>query len=182
MNQASSPNRYSGLSIAIHWVMLLLIVAVYACIELREYYPRGSDIREGLKIWHNMLGLSVLALVVVRIVARLGRPVPPIAPEPPAWQMLSAKLVHFALYAMMILMPLAGWLILSAEGKAIPFFGFELPPLVGKNEGFAELIEELHEAGGKIGYFLIGLHALASLVHHYVAKDNTLRRMMPGKE
>lgn len=181
MNAARAQKRYSGMSIALHWVMLLLIAAVYACMELREFYPKGSDIREGMKMWHFMLGLCVLALVIVRIIARLGRAAPAITPAPPAWQSLSAKLIHLALYAMMILMPLAGWLILSAEGKAIPFFGFELPALIGKNEDLAELIEELHEAGGKIGYFLIGFHTLAALFHHYVVKDNTLRRMMPGR-
>lgn len=181
MSQDTPKNRYSGLSIALHWVMLLLIAAVYACIELREYYPRGSNIREGLKMWHFMLGLSVFVLVVLRVVARLGRATPPITPEPPAWQALSASLVHFALYAMMILMPLAGWLILSADGKPIPFFGFELPPLTGENKDLAEQIEELHEAGGTIGYFLVGIHALASLFHHYVVKDDTLLRMMPGR-
>ena len=181
MNSARAQDRYSGLTISLHWLMLLLIAAVYACIELREFYPKGSDIREGLKAWHFMLGLAVLALVVVRVVARFAGPTPAITPEPPAWQNLLSRLVHLALYALMIGMPVAGWLILSADGKPIPFFGFDLPALVGENKGFAEQVEELHEIGGSIGYYLIGLHALAALFHHYFVKDDTLRRMLPWR-
>lgn len=173
--------RYSGLSIAMHWLMVLLIAAVYACIELREYYPRGSDIREGLKTWHFMLGLTVLALVLIRIVARLAAPPPPITPAPPAWQALLARFVHLALYVLMIGMPIAGWLILSASGKPVPFFGLELPALMAESKAAAERIEELHETVGVIGYYLIGLHALAALFHHYFVKDDTLARMLPGR-
>lgn len=181
MTAPLTPARYSSISILLHWGMLLLITAVYACILLREYYPRGSDLREGLKSWHFMLGLSVLLLVIVRIIARLLTAKPPITPEPPAWQMMLVKLVHFALYAFMLAMPVAGWLILSSGDKNIPFFGLELFPLIGPDKALSEQIEELHETVGTVGYYLIGLHALASLFHHYLVKDNTLQRMLPGK-
>jgi cytochrome b561 len=161
--------------------MLALIVAVYSCILLREYFPRGSDPREGLKAWHFMLGLSVLVLVLIRIAVRLLTAKPPITPQPPAWQMLSAKTIHFALYAFMLAMPLAGWTILSAAGKTIPFFGLELFPLVSQSKALAEQVKELHETAGTVGYFLIGLHAFAALVHHYHFKDDTLGRMLPGR-
>jgi cytochrome b561 len=93
-----------------------------------------------------------------------------------------AKLMHLALYVLMICMPLLGWLLLSASGKSIPFFGLELPALVGKNKALAELIKEIHETGGLVGYYLIGLHASAALFHHYFVRDNTLRRMLPGQD
>lgn len=181
MPATQARTRYAPLSIFLHWVMLLLITAVYSCILLRENYPKGTDLREGLKTWHFMLGLAVLALVIIRIVARLLTTKPPIKPEPPAWQMLFAKTMHLTLYVFMLAMPIAGWLILSSEGKVIPFFGLELPALIAPDKGLAEQIEELHETVGEIGYYLIGLHALAALFHHYVVKDNTLRRMLPGK-
>jgi cytochrome b561 len=82
----------------------------------------------------------------------------------------------------MLGMPLAGWTILSAEGDPIPFFGLELPPLVGPDKDFAHQVEELHELGGTIAYWLIGLHALAALFHHYVLKDGVLLRMMPRRK
>jgi cytochrome b561 len=71
--------------------------------------------------------------------------------------------------------------LLSAEGKPITFFGWQLPALVLENQHLADQIKEVHEAIGSTGYFLIGSHALAALYHHYVMHDNTLLRMLPGK-
>lgn len=179
MNMRNTTERYGSLSIGLHWLMLLLLIAVYACIELRDFYPKGSDPREALKTWHFMLGLSVFVLVWVRIFARISAASPQTIPEPAAWQSLSAKLMHLALYVLMIAMPILGWLLLSAAGKPIPFFGLELPALVSKNKDLADLIKEIHETGGTVGYFLVGFHAVAALFHHYVVRDNTLQRMLP---
>ena len=126
-----------------------------------------------------MLGLSVFALVWIRLLARVRGGTPPIVPKPAAWQTGLSHAMHAALYLLMICMPIAGWLILSAKGKPIPFFGLELPPLTGTNKPLAEQVEELHETVGTIGYWLIGLHAVAGLYHHYVMKDDTLQRMRP---
>lgn len=178
-NGSLKPKRYSRLSIALHWLMLLLIASVYASMELRGFYPRGSNIREGMKAWHFMLGLAVLALVIIRVIARVAGTRPRITPEPKAWQNFLARAVHLALYLFMICMPIAGWLVLSASGKPIPFFGLALPPLIGENRDVADQIKELHETVGSFGYYLIGIHALAALVHHHVMKDDTLRRMLP---
>lgn len=171
--------RYGSLSIALHWLMLLLIVVVYALMELRDIFPRGSDGREMVKTWHFMLGLSVLGLVALRLIVNLASTAPDIKPEPPQWQKLTARLTHVALYALMLGLPLAGWLILSASGKPIPFFGLQLPALIAENKDTAHLIKEIHETGATIGYFLIGLHAAAALYHHYLVRDNTLQRMLP---
>lgn len=177
----STADRYSRLSITLHWLMVLLLVAVYSCIELRELYPKGSDPREALKVWHYMLGLSVLVFVVLRLYARLAAPPPDVRPAPPRWAGLSAAIMHLALYLLMFGMPLSGWLILSAAGKPIPFFGLELPALLGEDKELAKAIEELHETGGDAGYFFAGLHAAAALYHHYLVRDNTLVRMLPGR-
>jgi len=170
--------RYGRLSIILHWVTLALLIGVYACIELREMYPRGSEPREALKIWHFTLGLTVFFLVWVRLAARLLGSTPPIVPAAPKWQLMIASIVELALYALMIVLPLLGWLTLSADGDAIPFFGLELPALVGENKPLAERMEEIHKTLATIGYFLIGLHGAAALFHHYVQRDNTLKRMM----
>lgn len=178
---ALSPDRpgppFSRTSIILHWLMLALLAAVYACIQLREFYPRGSDVRDGLKTWHFMLGLSVFILVWVRLAARA---VSPRGPAPRTWSGALAMVVHVALYMLMIAMPVLGWLLLSAEGDPVPFFGLVLPPLVAPNEALAERIEDLHTTIGAAGYWLIGFHAAAALFHHYVLKDPTLRRMAPG--
>jgi superoxide oxidase len=175
----NTTEKYHRASIALHWIMLLLIVAVYACIELREFYPKGSEPRELLKQWHFMLGLSAGLLVLIRLAVRLRHPPPAIHPQPPVWQHRLAQLMHTLLYLLMLGMPLAGWMILSSAGKPVPFFGLELPALLSVNETLSEQIEEIHETVGSAGYVLIALHALAGLFHHYFIKDNTLKRMLP---
>ena len=182
MNWKNTASRYGSLSVGIHWLMLLLFIAVYGCIELRSFYPKGSDPREALKTWHFMLGMLVFALVWLRLAARFSGPAPDIKPEPASWQQLSAKLMHLALYALMIVMPLSGWLLLSATGKPIPFFGLELPALIGESKDLAKQIKEIHELVGTAGYYLIGLHAVAALYHHYITRDNTLTRMLPDRK
>jgi cytochrome b561 len=182
MSSKKTQNHYSKISITLHWLMLLLMIAVYACIELRELYPKGSDPREALKTWHFMLGLTVFLLVTVRIYTRLITPVPPISPKPAPWQSLLATLVHLALYGIMIGMPLLGWIVLSAAGKPIPFFGLELPALVAKNKEFAESMKEIHATVGVSGYYLIALHAAAAIFHHHVLKDDTLTRILPDRK
>lgn len=73
---AKNVDRYNAASIALHWIMLALLIGVYAAIELREFLPKGSGPREAMKTWHFMLGLSVLGLVWLRIAARLMWPAP----------------------------------------------------------------------------------------------------------
>lgn len=180
MSWRNTEIRYGWLSIGLHWLMLFLIVAIYAAIELREIYPKGSDPREALKTWHFMLGLSCLALVFVRLAVRAGARHPAITPALPQWQQRIGSVMHVALYALMIGMPIAGWLLRSAAGKPIPFFGLELPPLIAADKSTAEILEEAHKTAGTVGYFIIGFHALAALYHHYVRRDTTLRRMLPG--
>jgi cytochrome b561 len=136
MNWRNNAERYGSLSIGLHWLMLMLFVAVYACVELHESFPKGSYMREALLSWHYTLGLSVFALVWLRIAANLSGLTPRIEPEPPDWQLLSARLVHLALYVLMVALPLIGWLVLSARGKQIPFFNLQLPALVGESKAW----------------------------------------------
>ncbi|AXO87723.1 cytochrome b [Pseudomonas parafulva] len=179
---SSTPTpHYARLSIILHWLMLVLLAAVYACIEFRGLFPRDSAERDLIKSLHFMLGLTVFVLVWLRLAMRVMRPTPQILPRPPAWQTGLAHLMHALLYLLMIGMPIAGWLILSAAGKPIPFYGLELPTLIGKDPDLAKFIKGWHEQIGTWGYWLIGLHALAGLYHHYVRRDNTLLRMLPYK-
>lgn len=175
-------SRYAPISIILHWTMLLLIGAVYAAIELRTFFPRGSDLRNGFKTWHFMLGLAVLTLVAVRLLARFALPVPaPLSPRPPPWQTIASRLTHVALYALMIGMPLAGWATLSAQGTPVPYFGLVLPPLISPDAALGDWIQEIHETAGTVGYWLIALHASAALFHHYWLRDDTLGRMLPRR-
>jgi cytochrome b561 len=181
MNQNNAPSRYGSLLMSLHWLMLLLIAAVYASIELRVLYPRGSTIREGMKTLHFTLGLVIFLLVWLRLYARLKGPIPHIFPHPPRWQMAIAHTTEYAIYLLMMAMPLLGWLTLSAEGDRISLFGLPLPRLTGANEQLAGQLKEVHETVGNVGYALIGVHTLAALIHHYIQRDDTLKRMLPGK-
>ena len=179
MSWKSSKSNYGTASITLHWLMLFLLIAVYACMELRGMYPKGSALRDGIKSWHYALGLSVFGLVWLRLGMRWVGGTPDVKPAPP-WQLRSALLMKVALYALMICMPLLGWALLSAGGKPIPyFFGLELPALLAKNKALARQIKEIHETFAAVGYGLIGLHTLAGLYHHSSVRDNTRRRMLP---
>jgi len=180
MSTISSQGYHRG-SIILHWAMLTLFVIVYASIELRTVFEKGSDARAAMKDLHFMFGLSIFFLVWLRLLLRALTRRPPIVPPPPAWQHVASIAMHGVLYVFMIGMPLAGWLILSAADEPIPFFGLQVPPLTGPDMPFALKVHKLHETAGTVGYWLIGLHALAALAHHYLWKDNTLRRMLaPG--
>lgn len=182
MNLKHGNERYAGGLIALHWLTLWLLVAVYALMELRGIFPRGSAAYAGMKTWHFMLGLTVLALLPIRLALRAaGGKAPAIVPPMPRWQERLAGLMHLALYALLLAMPILGWLALSAKGRPIPFFGLELPALLGADKALGHQLEEIHETIGTLGYYLIGLHAAAALFHHYWTHDNTLRRMLPGR-
>lgn len=177
----NTQDRYGSVSIAMHWLTLALLVAVYSVILLREIYPKGSDPREALKMWHFMLGLSVFGLVVVRIAWRFFGTTPRIVPTPPQWQHVLGIGMNLALYLFLVAMPLLGWLTLSAAGKPIPFFGLELPAIWPQDKQLSGTLKDLHTTIGEIGYYLIGAHALAGLYHHYFVHDNALLRILPER-
>lgn len=181
MTWKNTEARYGHLSIALHWLMVLLLAATYGCIELRGQFAKGTDARALIVQFHFMLGLSVFALVWLRLLARTLGVTPRIVPSPPFWQTLLATLMHWALYALMIGMPLLGWLILSGQGRAVPFWGLELPRLIGENRDLAGQIQDWHMSIGGWGYWLIAVHALAGIGHHYVLRDNTLVTMLPRR-
>ena len=180
MKHESSTDRYGRLSIIMHWSMVILFIGIYACIKLRGALPKGHVLKGPLLGFHGLLGLAVFALVWVRLLGRLT-PRPPIRPQPPAWQNAVAKLMHLALYGLMIVTPLLAWLMLSAAGKPLPYWDISLPSLISLDPALARQLKGWHEWLGSAGYWLIGMHAVAGLVHHYWFKDNTLRRMLPGR-
>lgn len=182
MGYRNTTDRYGSLMIGMHWLMLLLLIAVYAMINLKGFAAKGSDLRAEMKVWHFMFGLCVLALVFARLAARLSSgSTPLIRPPLAAWMKLSGDAMHIALYVFMIAMPLLGWLAVSAKGDPIIFYGLQLPALISQDKALYDWLKEIHETIGTIGYYLIGLHAAAALLHHYVMHDNTLLRMLPAR-
>lgn len=182
MTNKNNASRYSTPVVVLHWFTLLLLVGVYSFIELRELFPKGTEPRELMKTIHYMLGLTVLLTVIIRLFFRLSSPAPEIQPAPNWFVLRAAQVVHLMLYALMIGMPIAGWLMLSAAGKPIPFYGLELPALIAENKELADTIKSSHKTVGNLGYILIAAHAVAGLYHHFVRHDNTLLRMTAGKK
>lgn len=172
------PSRFSASLIGLHWITLVVIASAFATSELQEAFEHTAT-EATLQRWHASLGLTVLALCALRLVARAFTRAPAVEPPPPRWQSTAAAIVHAALYALMVALPLTGWLMSNADGAAVAWFGTPLPRLVGPSDRLEDLAEDVHEALASIAYVLIALHAAAALFHHYVMRDSTLRRMWP---
>jgi cytochrome b561 len=164
---------------AFHWGMALLILGLLGM----GLYMSGlklSPFKLNLYWWHKSVGLTVLALVAARLWWRVTNPRVEALPNIPHWQRLAANAVHFGLYVLMFSMPLSGWLMSSAHGFPVSFFGwFTLPDLIAPSKEWGGFFHEVHELGMLAFFALIGLHAAAALKHHFVDKDATLRRMLP---
>lgn len=179
MNALPRPRYPAGLR-HLHWLVALLVLAAYVFIEQRGIFARGTPERAAMMQAHFWTGLAILALALWRVALRLRSTVPPITPALPAWQALPAKLLHLALYAFIVGMPLLGLATAWTDGKAlyVPFTQIAIPALLGPDKDLAHQLEELHGEIGEIFYWVIGLHALAALYHHVVRRDDTLRRML----
>ncbi|HEY0504404.1 MAG TPA: cytochrome b [Lysobacter sp.] len=177
---SSHVRRYSPGLRRLHWLMALLVLVVYLAIEQRGLFERGTAERAAMVQSHFWLGLLVLALVGWRIALRLRHGVPAIHPSLPAWQALPAGLLHLMLYAFLIAMPVLGLLTAWTDGKTlfVPFSQIALPALLSPDPALAERLEDLHGAIGEFFYWVIGLHVLATLYHHVMRRDDTLRRML----
>lgn len=162
----------------LHWLFLFLIIGAWYAVETREEFAKGTPERAEWMRLHISLGFTIFALVWVRLGWRLSGEVPADIPGPPL-QMMAARLVHLALYAIMIAMPVTGLLAVQMEERAVSWFGlFELPVLVGPDKEMAEVLEETHaDVLWPLLLALVGVHAAAALWHHFWLKDDALRRM-----
>ncbi|MCC8364632.1 cytochrome b [Lysobacter sp. A6] len=164
----------------LHWLMALLVLAVYLLVEQRGLFPRGSSGRAGMMQGHYWVGLSILLLAFWRMIERMRNAAPPIAPALPTWQTSTSKVLHAALYAFFVLMPLLGLATAWSDGKQVivPFTNVALPALLPENEALAHQLESLHGTIGEAFYWVIGAHIIAALWHHFGRRDDALRRML----
>lgn len=184
MTIASSSGRFDRASIFFHWATLCLIALAFAAIEGRVLFEKGTALRTGVKEAHYVLGVTILLMTLARLAHRFGqgRHAPDILPALPAAQALAAKAMHWLLYAVLIALPVMGWLTVSALGDPMPIaFGLEIPALIAPNEEFGEWLEGQHSFVGDVLYLLIIGHAVAALAHHYLRRDTTLVRMLPTR-
>jgi cytochrome b561 len=170
--------EFGSLARFFHWAMAIVIIASLALIEIADFAPRGSGLKASLRDWHAQAGLVVLALVWFRLAWRLSGTVPGIVPKPAAWQLAAAHAVEWSFYALMVVQPILGIVMMQADGKAVSLLGSTLPPFVTVDKAWAHRLEDIHEWVGNAMMALIGLHVAATLFHSIALRDNTLGRML----
>ncbi|HYC68029.1 cytochrome b [Brevundimonas sp.] len=176
---AEPRNRYSTVSLILHWLIAALVVTQIILIQAHEATD-GPISREFVNI-HKSVGLSILVLTLIRLGWRIANPAIPLPAETPRWQKLAARATHVLFYVLLIAMPLVGWAASSAAGRDILFFGlFEWPALpIGGGRDTARDLMDLHETAAKLLIALVVLHILGALKHQFVDRDNVLHRMIP---
>jgi cytochrome b561 len=179
MEIKNTNNRYGLITIMLHWIMAVLIIGLLA---EGLYMVRIPVSLQKLKLfgWHKEYGMLVLILVCFRIGWRLANIVPALPDTIPQWQKFAARSAHWAFYGFMFAMPITGWLLTSASGLPVSFFGWiTFPDMVAPNADLRIWFTVIHEW---LGYGLIAticLHIGAALKHHFINKDNVLTGMLP---
>jgi len=163
-----------------HWVMAALILAQIA-LGLMAASWRVSPVKLELFFWHKSTGMLILALVALRLLWRLANPAPMLPPGMAAWERAAARLSHLFLYALMIALPVTGWIVTSASNVPFRIFWLiPLPAIVAPDEPTADLAALVH--GGLAALLALALvaHVGAALRHHFVKRNTVLIRMLPG--
>lgn len=176
---AEPRNRYSSVSLALHWIIAAAILIQVLLITAHE--NTEGPLSGQFVILHKSLGVSILILTLARIGWRLAHPAIPLPAHMPRWERLAARATHVLFYIALIAMPLSGWLATSAAGRDFAWFGlFDWPllPVGGGREAVGRFMD-VHEMVMKGLYVLIALHVAAALKHQFINRDNVLHRMIP---
>ncbi|MBV9575279.1 MAG: cytochrome b [Gammaproteobacteria bacterium] len=173
----NTSTAYGNVAKFFHWLIFVLLLVMIIYGYFLEDIPK---VYKGMAInAHKLLGITILFLVLLRLIWALINPKPALPPDTKAWERALERLIHFSLYAAVIAMPLAGW-VASAAGGHIPHIGdlyLNLP--IEQNKALSESAFDLHKSLAIVIIVLFCIHVLAALYHHFILKDNVLRRMMP---
>lgn len=174
--------RYTGVTIALHWLIALIVIANLAGGLAMD--SAGPELRRAIIGVHKALGLTVIALTLVRIGWRLGHRPPPLPAHMTPMERWLAKATHFGFYGLMLALPLSGWALVSTGRVPAPvsLFGlFSVPalplPLPQSLRGV------FHESHGLLGWVMLAmvvLHVLAAVKHRVFDRDDLLARILPG--
>lgn len=171
---------WTGAAKGLHWLVALLLVAVWGAVELHGLFAKGDPWHQRWMVVHFSLGLTVLLLVILWLYWRSRHPRPATIGSP--WQKALSSVVHFLLYITVLAMPILGFLLRQFSGQPVVFYGWNLPQLVTPDKAIAKEIAFFHTE--VVWYVLLGLaavHILGALWHHFVDRDDTLKRMLPGR-
>jgi len=172
--------RYGFVAQGLHWVIAGLLIIQVTLGKIADELPLGLD-KLALMARHKSVGITILALAVIRLTWRLfDRPPPP--PPMPRWQHIASRLTHGAFYVLLFALPISGWLMSSASNYPVSWFGLaQLPDFVAPDEGLEHLLEEIHETLVKVLVVLAILHVVAALKHQFIDRDGLLIRMLPWR-
>jgi cytochrome b561 len=181
MSIRNSSARWGAVSQSLHWLIALLIFTQIALgLTMKAFLRPGPTFFAIIGI-HKSIGITILALVVIRLLWRLMNPVPGLPATLEPYERVLALFTHAALYVILFAMPLSGWIGSSAGGHAVRWFNlFPVPNLVGKSRPLAGIMGTTHEVLAICLVLVLTLHIAAALRHHFVLEDDTLRRMLPG--
>ena len=171
--------QWGSISKALHWLVVALVMTMAWLGLTMGDLPNGPD-KIATYALHKSIGITILLLVIVRLLWRLYAGTPtPIAGTPPV-QARVASLTHGALYALLLAMPLSGWVLNSTSGYPLQWFGlFNLPAIASSDLALRELTGAIHEWLFWALATLAVLHAAAAFYHHVFVRDATLARMFP---
>jgi len=176
----SISTRYHPVSRALHWVIAGLIVVQFVLAKLAERAENSDAAIAQLALLanHKSIGISILVLVIVRLLWRWRTPPPALPAAMQRWQVLASTISHWGLYGLIVLLPVSGWLMSSASAYSVSWFNvFQLPDFVPPDPQLKEIFKDVHELMTKVLLALAALHLLAAIKHHFVDKDDVLRRM-----
>ena len=182
MTLKNTSDRWGPVSQALHWLIVLMILGLAIAGLAMGELPKTPKY-----FWvytaHKSMGLTVLALVLVRIGWRLYAGAPKPVAGTPTWQERIASATHWMLYALILAMPLSGWLYDSASGlRPFRWFGlFDVPKLIAPNDALRDASHAAHEWLFWVLVALVALHAAAAFYHHLFLRDATLTRMLPSR-
>ena len=181
MQLANSTARYGAIPQTMHWLTAIFVICGFLLGQFGDVFPKGAPRDFGLLV-HMTLGQCVVALLLVRLVWRNVNPPPPPEATPLGRLIeIAGQASHFTLYGLLLVVPLLGMIVQLKRGNALPIFAIwhmQSPWPVDRN--LARSILSLHGTLADALLILAGIHAGAALVHHWVWRDRTLARMMPG--
>ena len=165
----------------LHWLIALLVFGLLG-VGLYMTDLRVSPQKIQLYMTHKSVGLTVLALMLLRVAYRFKNPAPALPEGIPAWQKTASHVSHALLYLLLFAMPISGWLMNGASGFPMKYFGLvRVPDLLARNQESLTLLKAVHFYIAWTLIAVIAVHVLAALKHHFVDRDSVLRRILPGK-
>ncbi|WP_284447397.1 cytochrome b [Fluviibacter phosphoraccumulans] len=173
--------QYTATAKLLHWIMAIALIALLALGFYMHDLP-FSPMKLKLYSWHKWAGVCLFLLVFVRVAWRITHRPPTLPEHMKSMERIIAHGGHHMLYLLMIVIPLSGWLMSSAKGFQTVLFGvLPLPDLLEKNEALGGLLQQLHMGLNLFFAAVVIGHVAAALKHHFVNKDDVLRRMLPAK-